>query len=179
MPTLRPLRYAAPLLEKKTSKTNGENRLKERLEELGGIPDIDAFLADEAVSDRLQRFDDFGSDEVAVARKLHDFHKSRGNSSSRRAALKKALAAQDVGTIGHHRSTAALVRKFVEGSVDLDTDEVVGVVKISLHLNKLGGYHTWATKHEAVEEKFKSLLHFECLGLKDSYEKSIKGCRAY
>lgn len=51
-------------------------------------------------------------------------------------------------------------------------------MKISEHLTKLGGYHTWVTKHEAVEEKFKTLLHFECLGLEDSYKKSIKGCRA-
>lgn len=158
---------------------NGETRLKENLELLGGIPDIDAFLADQAVSDRLRRFDDYGSAEVGVARKLHEFHTTRGNSSARKAVLRKAMADQDVSLHGHFGSTADLVRRFVAGSVDLDPDEVVGVAKISLHLNKLGGFHTWVTKHEAVEEKFRTFLHFECLGLKEAYEKSIKGCRAF
>lgn len=156
-----------------------ETRLTESLEELGGIPNIDAFLADEAVSGRLKRFDDYGSDEVAVARKLHEFHGTRGNSAARKAALKQAMAAHDVSTHGHYGSTASLVHHFVKGSVDLDLDEVVGIAKISLHLSKLGGYRAWEMKHEAVEEKFRTFLHFECLGLKDSYEKSIKGCRAY
>ena len=87
------------------------------------------------------------------------------------------MAAQNVSTSGHNGTTANLVNRFLKGSIDLDVDEVVGIAKISLHLNKIGGYHTWVTKHEALEDKFKTFLHFECLGLKDSYDKAIKGCR--
>lgn len=166
---------ALPLLE--ITQNNAETRLKENLELLGGIPDIDEFIADEAVSDRLKRFDEFGLDEVAVARKLHDFHNTRGDSAARKALLREAMAAQDVSTGGLYGSTANLVNRFLKGSIDLDVEEVVGIAKISLHLIKIGGYHTWVTKHEAVEDTFKTFLHFECLGLKDSYEKSIKGCR--
>jgi len=144
---------------------------------LGGISDIDACLSDEAVSDRLTMLEEFGLDEATVARKLHEFHKTRGDFAARRALLRNTMAAHDVSTFGYLGTTTGLVNRFLEGSIDVDVDEVVGIAKISLHLNKIGGYHTYLSEHKAVEKKFKTFLHFECLGLKDSYEKSIKGVR--
>lgn len=167
---------AAPTLLQNHKKKR-RTRLKEQLKRLGGITDIDALLVDEAVSSRLMRFDYFGWDEIAVARKLHEFHSTRGDPKARREMLTKALAAQDLSMRGHLASTSALLRSFTRSRIDRDLDEIVGIVRISVHLNKLGGYGAWEAQHEAMEETFRRLLHFECLGLKESYEKSIEVSR--
>lgn len=142
---------------------------------------MDAFLTDVAVADRLKRFDDYGSDEFAVAQRLHEFHRRRGDRTARRRALRKALVAHDVSTSGLHGSAASLSHDFVEGAVDLDVEEVAGRVKIFLHVSKLccsALPHNVLHVVDAAEEKFRNFLHFEGLGFQEAYEKSIKGCRA-
>ncbi|CAM9644778.1 unnamed protein product, partial [Pylaiella littoralis] len=152
---------------------DARRRLRRELLKLGGIPNVSKLLEDAATSERVTRYERYSVclDAVAVAKKLHEFHRLRGDPQARREMLSKALKAEGMSI----RGDSAFCRDFVSGSTDVDLDEIVGRLKLAKHLFELGGHRTWSTHREAANGKFKELYHMEGLDMKEAFEKSIKG----
>lgn len=158
-----------------SKRSDARRRLCFEIEQLGGIPDVGAFLEDPAVLERVTRYETYCAcmDVGRVARKLHEFYSLRGDPTARREMLSEAMEAEGMRI----RGDSAFCREFINGSTDVDLGEIVGRMKLAKHLFELGGHVTWSKNREAANAKFKELFHLEGLSMKESFEKSIEGCR--
>ncbi|CAM9192330.1 unnamed protein product [Ectocarpus sp. 4 AP-2014] len=158
-----------------SKRSDARRRLCCEIEQLGGIPDVVAFLEDPAVLERVTRYETHCAcmDVGRVARKLHEFYRLRGDPVARREMLSKAMEAEGMRI----RGDSAFCREFINGSTDVDLGEIVGRMKLAKHLFELGGHVTWSKHRETANAKFKELFHMEGLSMKESFQKSIEGCR--
>ncbi|CAM9312837.1 unnamed protein product [Ectocarpus fasciculatus] len=158
-----------------SERSDARRRLCCEIEQLGGIPDVDAFLEDPAVLERVTRYETHCAcmDVGRVARKLHEFYRLRGDPAARREMLSEAMEAEGMRI----RGDSTFCREFINGSTDVDLGEIVGRMKLAKHLFDLGGHVTWSKNREAANAKFKELFHMEGLSMKESFKKSIEGCR--
>lgn len=154
--------------------SEARRRLRRELLKLGGPYDITTLLEDAATSERVARYVKFSVclEVVVVAKKLHEFHRLRGDPQARREMLSRALEAEGMGI----RTDSTFCRDFVDGSTDVDLDEIVGRMKLAKHLFTLGGHRTWSHYRETANGKFKELYHMEGLSMKEAFEKSVEGC---
>ena len=125
----------------------------------------DEILNHPAVSRRLENMEE----ELSVAQKLKQFWEEKDDKAKRTAKLKKALHAKGLAL----PTDCLFSDEYVNGQIDCDLLEVVGIVEVYGILKKKG-IRVRCSRSTFVENKFRNCLHKMKMGYEASVEEATK-----
>eukprot|EP00210_Caulerpa_lentillifera_P009593 g9150.t1 len=138
--------------------------LFKKLEEKVGSAIARDIMRHSACEQRINR----GGDETEVANKLIEFWESKDNKALRQANLEDALQAQGL----HLREDSRFCKEYINGRIDVDLDEIVGIMMITSHLFDIS-YVAWSTYSDDCERKFRQCLIDEQLALDQAVSRAL------
>ncbi|CAN0214438.1 unnamed protein product [Pylaiella littoralis] len=144
---------------------NVPRMLRMYLQGLGcGKADVDEMLKSDAVKTRVRRCVEYAHDPEAVAEKMVDFWRTRNDQVHRRHVLRQAMAKKGL----HIRLDSVYCHDFINGQIDVDLDEIVGIQYITRELFEEGGPRLWRRAHHACESAFRKSLYERGNGVETS-----------
>eukprot|EP00210_Caulerpa_lentillifera_P006972 g6667.t1 len=118
-----------------------------------------------ACQKRIER----GGDESKLATELIAFWKTKDDPKQRREDLQSALEAHGLTL----RTDSVFCREYINGKIDADLDEIVGIMMITSRLFEIS-HVAWSQYRHRCEAKFRDCLLGEELTLEQSITRALK-----
>lgn len=153
-----------------------ESKSMDRLEHAlrsRGIDDPKKILALKCLRDRVSTYKRYGSDADETADKIKHFLEGKLDSKSRKNQLSLAMSEMDMEI----RSDSVYCRQYIDGHIDVDLDEIVGIQALTRHLFDNGGYQAYSDLSDDINDEFRKLFFYEGKKMRESVELAKKRVR--